>query len=113
MLVQEAVGNALRHGEAPHVNLRLHFADQGLELIVEDNGKGFNPQCAPGTGDGHYGLEGMRQRMRWLGGTVEITSHPDGGTRVCVRLPKDRARTVDPAIPFLNAHQHTKPTADA
>ncbi len=113
MLVQEAVGNALLHGAAPHVDLRLHFAAEGLELTIEDSGKGFNPQSAPGTRDGHYGLEGMRQRMRWLGGTVEITSHPDGGTRVCVRLPRDRARTVDPTPPSLNANPRNNPTADA
>jgi len=113
MLVQEGVGNALRHGAAPHVDLRLHFAAEGLELVVKDDGKGFNPQSAPGTRDGHYGLEGMRQRMRWLGGTIEVTSRPGEGTRVCVRLPADRARTVEPAPRLPNTSPNSNTTIDA
>lgn len=113
MLVREAVANALRHGAAKRVDLRLQFAPGGLELIVRDDGKGFDPQSAPGTGEGHYGLEGMRQRMRWLGGTVEITSHPGEGARVCVRLPRDRARTVDSAPPSRSTHSNHNPVTDA
>lgn len=97
LLVQEAISNALRHGRAQRVRVRLRYAVSELELEIEDDGAGFDPQSAPGTRDGHYGLEGMRQRMSWLGGTVKITSQAAHGTRVSIRLPREKACTTGPA----------------
>lgn len=93
LLVQEAVGNALRHGHAQHVHVRLSYAIDEIGMEIEDDGSGFNPRSAPGTRDGHYGLEGMRQRMTWLGGTVSINSRPGSGTCISVHLPLDKIHT--------------------
>jgi signal transduction histidine kinase len=92
MLMQEAVGNAFRHGNAAKVQVSLDYDTDRLEMRMEDDGAGFDPHSAPGTTQGHFGLESMRHRMSWLGGTVEIASSPGSGTRVCIRLPRSRAR---------------------
>ncbi len=93
LLIQEAVSNAFKHGHARSVKVRLIFKDTTLEIRVEDDGIGFHLSSAPGTDQGHHGLESMRRRMRWLGGNVDIQSEPHKGTCVRIRLPKNRSKT--------------------
>ena len=93
MLMQEAVGNAFKHGQATHVRLILNYDATGLEMRIEDDGLGFDPATAPSTKEGHFGLEGMRQRMQWLGGTVEITSAPGHGTLVRIHLSRENSES--------------------
>ncbi|HSJ03496.1 MAG: sensor histidine kinase, partial [Verrucomicrobium sp.] len=92
LLMQEGVANAFRHGQAAEVLVSLEYGDEELELRIEDNGRGFIVSAAPGTKKGHFGLEGMRERMQRLGGTVQIASKPGSGTRITVRLPLGKAR---------------------
>ena len=91
LLMQEAVGNAFRHGRATRVCLFLHYSITGFEMRITDDGQGFALSSAPDTRLGHFGLEGMRQRMRWLGGSVEITSERGSGTQVCIHLSRSQA----------------------
>lgn len=93
MLMQEAVGNAFKHGQATHVRLILNYDATGLEMRIEDDGLGFDPATAPSTKEGHFGLEGMRQRIQWLGGTVEITSSPGNGALVCIHLSRENSES--------------------
>ncbi len=99
MLMQEAVGNALRHGRARSVAVRLDYRDDALAMAVADDGAGFEPHAAPGTAAGHFGLESMRHRMSWLGGGVEIASAPGAGATVTIRLPRARAQAADAPAP--------------
>jgi signal transduction histidine kinase len=82
-MVREAVSNAIRHGAAESVTVRLSGA-HGLELTVEDDGTGL-PDGAPGRRG--FGLVSMRERAKALGGSVEIAPGPERGVRVVVRLP--------------------------
>ena len=82
-IVREAVSNAIRHGAAHTVTVRLSGA-HGLELTIEDDGTGL-PNGTPG-GRG-FGLVSMCERAQALGGSVEIAPHPQGGVRVVVSLP--------------------------
>jgi signal transduction histidine kinase len=91
LLMQEAVGNAFRHGRATRVCLFLHYSITGFEMRIKDDGQGFALSSVPDIRLGHFGLEGMRQRMRWLGGSVEITSEMGIGTQVCIRLSRSQA----------------------
>jgi signal transduction histidine kinase len=85
MLFQEAVGNAIAHSQAKHVEVEVRFHDQGLALAIVDDGVGFDVQAALARANGsHFGLRGMRRRMKELGGKVTIESEPGGGTRVTV-----------------------------
>ena len=85
MGLQEAVGNALRHGGATDVKVVFSFRRDGLVILVRDNGCGFNPATVEGTG--HLGLRSMRERAERHGGTMKITSEIGAGTVVVVRLP--------------------------
>jgi signal transduction histidine kinase len=82
-IVREAVSNAIRHGHADSVTIRLGRPD-GLHLTIEDNGAGLGAGEPAGQG---FGLVSMRERAHALGGTVEVSPAPDGGVRVEVRLP--------------------------
>ncbi len=82
-IAREAVSNALRHGRASVVILRLARSDRELSLLVEDNGAGFDSARAA---SGH-GLGNMRARAATLGAELRITSQPGRGTRVLATLP--------------------------
>ena len=84
LIGQEAVHNALRHGAPTKVEIVL-VADRGdgrIHLRVTDNGRGFVVGRQRGADEGHFGLQGMRERAERLGGTLTITSRPVEGTVV-------------------------------
>jgi len=78
LLFQEAGGNAFLHGHATRIDVMVNYAEESLNLRVVDNGSGFDPRAVPGSRAGHFGIDGMKQRMRWLGGTLHIRRRPDG-----------------------------------
>jgi signal transduction histidine kinase len=82
-IVREAVSNALRHGAARHIAVRLHEGDGALALLVQDDGAGF---AADGGSRGH-GLANMRGRAESAGGSLQVESAPGRGTRVVLTLP--------------------------
>ena len=86
MGLQEAVGNALRHGGATDVKVTFSFRRDGLVIRVRDNGCGFDPAAVEADG-GHLGLRSMRERTARLGGKIRIASEIGVGTLVVVRLP--------------------------
>lgn len=87
--VQEALQNVARHSGAESVLLQIEPRGQGLQIEIEDDGHGFDPESvaepAP-TGRG-LGLLGMRERLSLLGGSAQITSSPGAGTRVVLTVP--------------------------
>lgn len=91
-ILQEALNNAHRHGHARHVTVRLLQDAAGIRLEVRDDGRGFDPDAVqrrrPGVPQARYGLHGMRDRARLLGGTFEVRSTPGEGTILRVHLPK-------------------------
>jgi ligand-binding sensor domain-containing protein/signal transduction histidine kinase len=93
-IAQEAVTNAVRHAQPANIDVQLRFSESLVELIVEDDGSGFDGP-APSLKEGHYGLTGMSERAQQLGGTVNVTSHPARGTRVSIEIPQTAARMKD------------------
>lgn len=85
---REAVSNALRHGHASHITIRLHRSANELALLVQDNGGGFSPPSA--TGGGH-GLANMRARAERLGGKLQFSSSPGAGTKLILTLATDNS----------------------
>ena len=83
-IVQEALTNACKHGKSKKVAVSMIQEGQDLRLEVHDWGIGFDPQS---VGKGHFGLEGIRQRVRLLGGRLTIESGPGSGTLVQVVVP--------------------------
>jgi signal transduction histidine kinase len=94
-LVQEAVGNALRHARAATVRVTLRDEEDTLRLVVEDDGVGFDPAAVTRSArrGEHLGLLGMTERVRSAGGTIEIESRPGAGSRIAVSIPYERPRT--------------------
>ncbi|WP_217446496.1 two-component regulator propeller domain-containing protein [Myxococcus sp. CA040A] len=91
-VIQEAVTNALRHAKARRIDVRLESVGQLIRLEVRDDGKGFEvDQVLTGRAPGSFGVFGMQERVRDLGGRFEVTSRPGEGTRVVaeVRLEDD------------------------
>jgi len=82
-IAQESLNNVLRHAGAAHASLRLRRMDAGCELRVHDDGKGFDP--AKRTSG--FGILGMEERARALGGTLTIDSRTGQGTDVRLWLP--------------------------
>ena len=83
MILQESVGNAIRHGRATRVKVHVAFGEDGLVLTVEDNGCGFDTaEHARGLG-----LGGMDDRAKALGGTFRIESAAGRGSKVIVEVP--------------------------
>ncbi len=91
MLVQEASSNALRHGKARSITIKVHYMTTGLDLSIKDDGQGFDPQNAPGIAEGHFGLDSLRNRMKWLNGSLMIRSNVGTGTCVTAHLPRHSA----------------------
>lgn len=90
LVVQEAVLNALHHGRPTRVDVTLAATPAGVTLKVDDNGAGFDVGRQPGMESGHFGMQGMRERVERLGGTCEVSSTRGAGTTVMVRVPQAR-----------------------
>lgn len=89
-VAQEAVANALRHADPGSVLLTLVLEEDRVTLAVEDDGRGFSgaTSCrAPEGETPHFGLVGMCERLRLLGGHFDVQSTPAEGTRVLASVP--------------------------
>jgi signal transduction histidine kinase len=84
-LVREAVTNAVRHGGATAVRITVRETPE-LRVVIGDDGCGFDPEAVGDPSPG-FGLPGMQQRVKQLGGELRIDSEPGRGTEVLVRLP--------------------------
>lgn len=83
-IAQEAVANAVQHAAASQITIRLTLEPRRAKLVVEDDGKGFDPAQTP---SGHFGLIGLNERARLFGGHLHLESEPGVGTRVEVSVP--------------------------
>jgi two-component system NarL family sensor kinase len=87
-IAQEALTNARRHAEGTHISMTLAADDQQVRLVVQDDGRGFDPDTIMQSGgQGHFGLAGMHERVKLLGGCISIQSEPHRGTVVDVVIP--------------------------
>jgi two-component system sensor histidine kinase UhpB len=94
-VAQEALSNAAQHSDAERITVRLDRDAEGIELSVADDGRGFTfDQAARGLGIG-----GMRERALLVGGDLGVTSRPDEGTRVSLKLPIRDSDGNDPGGP--------------
>jgi signal transduction histidine kinase len=82
--VQQALTNAIRHSNATTIAVHLTRSADALSLRVEDDGDGFDPATVSSD---RFGLLGMRERARLLGGTLMVESAPAQGTVIDVRIP--------------------------
>jgi two-component system CheB/CheR fusion protein len=83
-IAQEATSNAVRHGHATSVSIRLAIGAGQAALTVNDNGIGIPSPESPATG---MGLRSMRYRAGLLDGNIEVRALPEGGTLVSCHVP--------------------------
>ena len=82
----EAIRNACTHSGASRLEVELKYADD-LALRVGDNGTGIDPAIADKGKDGHFGLQGMRERAARIGGKLTLLSSSNSGTEIKLMVP--------------------------
>lgn len=89
-VIQEALTNVRKHAQAAKARVKILGAGEGrgLTVVVEDDGRGFDPRIEGSHREGGYGLQTMRERMELAGGTLRVDSRPGKGTRVVAIIPE-------------------------
>ena len=87
-ITRELVSNAIYHGRPGIISIAGTLEGDTLKFSVSDDGDGFDVDHAPGPRDGHFGLSGIRERVRKLGGTFVVKSTPGNGTKATITLPR-------------------------
>ena len=90
-IIRELAANAVRHGHATEIKVAGSIENDVLKFSVRDNGCGFDPDVCPGVLDGHFGLQGVRERVASFEGSIQIESAPGKGTRVSVSINAPQA----------------------
>lgn len=87
-IIQEAFNNAIKHSNATNVNLTLNFKSDHLKVVIDDNGKGFEPAIIHlSSANTAAGLKNMYTRTKLFGGQFELKSKLGMGTKITFKLP--------------------------
>jgi signal transduction histidine kinase len=102
-IAAEALRNAFRHAHAHQIEVEIRYDDQDFRLRVRDDGRGFDPAVSPSEGRaGHYGLPGMKERAKIVGGKLTVWSEVDAGTEVELQIPASTAYAKSPRRSWLS-----------
>ncbi len=89
-IVQEAINNALKYADSTHIIVTLSHSKKMLSIIIDDNGKGFEPEKIKGkksANGGGMGMTYMKERIKYINGRLFMNSHPNQGTRITLNIP--------------------------
>jgi signal transduction histidine kinase/streptogramin lyase len=87
-IASEAMRNAFRHAEAQRIDVEIRYDDRRFRMRVRDDGRGIDPKIlTPDGRAGHYGLHGMRERAKLIGGHLDVWSKLNSGTEVELNIP--------------------------
>jgi signal transduction histidine kinase len=98
-VLQESLSNIAKHAGAENVTIRLSEIENSLRLEVSDDGRGFDPDACGRIGTAHIGLEGMRERLQLIGGTLRVESRIGGPTTITAELEKWQSAASDTTEP--------------
>jgi signal transduction histidine kinase/ligand-binding sensor domain-containing protein len=88
----ETLRNAFRHAQARQIEVEIHYDARQFRLRVRDDGKGIDPEIlGEQPRPGHFGLHGMRERAKIVGGQLDVWSELDSGTEIELSIPASRA----------------------
>ena len=88
----EALRNAFRHAQARRIELEIRYEKRQLRVRIRDDGRGIDEQALTDEGDtGHWGLRGMHERAKLVGGSLEVCSKLDSGTEIELIIPASTA----------------------
>lgn len=107
-ILRELVANALRHGKATNIRVAGDISTGPLKFSVADNGCGFPQGGQPGPEDGHFGLTGIRERLREMGGSLAIETHASGGSKVTFVIPVPNEASKEESQHEENQHSHRR-----
>jgi signal transduction histidine kinase len=85
-IIRELASNAVRHGGATEIRIAGSIEKDRLLFSVSDNGCGFDPENHPGVADGHYGLQGIQDRIDGFEGEMAIKSTVGEGTKATISI---------------------------
>ena len=85
-IIRELATNSVRHGRARHIRVAGIIEGDEMRFSVRDDGCGFDPANCPGMDEGHFGLQGIRERVNQLDGTIKFASSADRGTKVTISI---------------------------
>jgi signal transduction histidine kinase len=88
---REAILNSFRHADSTHIEVEIIYDTRELRVRIRDNGRGMDPEILNAGKQGHWGLQGMRERARNIGAELQIWSGVRNGTEVDLRVPGLRA----------------------
>ena len=88
-VIRELAVNAIRHGQAKHLRIAGEYKNGLVRFSVRDDGCGFDPQSIPGPAQGHFGLQGIRERISGRNGEITAESTPGKGTKITVAFAPD------------------------
>jgi signal transduction histidine kinase len=98
-IATEAVRNAIRHSNARQIEVEIRYDEQHLRLRIGDNGKGIDLAILNRDHKaGHWGLRGMRERAKLVGGTLEVWSQPNVGTEIELTIPAASVYAKPPSV---------------
>ena len=86
-IIRELTVNAVRHGHAKLIHVAGCVEDGKLMFSVRDDGCGFDPESRPGIEEGHFGLQGVNERIEGFNGGISISSTPEHGAKITVTIP--------------------------
>jgi signal transduction histidine kinase/ligand-binding sensor domain-containing protein len=87
-IASEALRNAFRHAEAKQIEVELRYDERQLRLRIRDDGRGIDPNFLTAEGRaGHFGLHGMRERAKLIGGKLSVWTAPGSGTEIELSVP--------------------------
>jgi signal transduction histidine kinase len=93
-IAAEALRNAFRHAGARQIEVEIRYDNQQFRLRVRDDGRGMDAAVLSGEGpEGHFGLLGMRERAKLIGGKLVVWSEVDAGTEVELIVPASTVYT--------------------
>lgn len=86
-IIQEAFNNIIKHSNANRVFLNFNYLESSLEVFIKDNGNGFLFSEVNYKEKMHAGLINMKNRAKAFGGSMELISSPNAGTKICITAP--------------------------
>ena len=101
-IAREALRNAFHHAQARHVEAEIIYGDRAFLLRIRDDGQGIPPAILEQGRPGHYGLAGMRERLKQIGGKLAIWSGADAGTEIEVAIAASIAYGASPDRAFFH-----------
>jgi ligand-binding sensor domain-containing protein/signal transduction histidine kinase len=100
MVVREALHNAIRHGQPTRVHVDVGFEKKQFRVQVRDDGRGFDTAMASSQTNGHYGLVGIQERTKRIGGVLILNSWPGSGTELTLSVPR-KASATESGVPRI------------